>query len=60
LFADLLKIMVLVVVKLQQNRVVDQRALVITQPCLFALTHGELRQITRRQGLRQGDSIGPT
>ncbi|MCS5605753.1 MAG: hypothetical protein NZ936_09210 [Alphaproteobacteria bacterium] len=52
--------MVLVVVKLQQNRVVDQRALVITQPCLFDLTHGELRQITRRQDLRQGNSIGPT
>ena len=38
---------VLVVLKLQENKVVYQRTLVITHPYVFALTHGELRHITR-------------
>ena len=43
----------------QQDRVVDDRAAMVAQRHIFALTHLATRQIARRQYLRQPPGIGP-
>ena len=43
----------------QQDRVVDDRAAMVAQRQIFALTHLAARQIARRQYLRQSPGIGP-
>ena len=49
----------LVVVELQQNRVVDQHALVVAQRHVLALSHLAFGQIARAQNLRQTGGVRP-